>query len=967
MQKNEKTILKVKSFFTSSEAIYTFSALFVLLLAFLVQYFVNKPNLGVFLSSDMDPAGNIFVLGVDTSKDQFKVTKLSKGGTAKFSIDLEKSTNEIAYSYSNIEADSKGNFYIIRTERDLEAVVSDKSLYPILKETVLMYDPYGALIKEVATMDFSKQGNPPVDSYVKKIQLVDQSMVLICCKNNIYDIISVQPMSDTSPEKVNSFEIKPPTTIADQQLEWVSDMSVLSNGRVFYATKNGEFWAMNNQGEFVDYSNAISNIQFLITGMSVDAEDNIYFTDSLSGNFYKLDTKSIIAKNIYGLESKLTGDGTVLGKDVRKIKLVSDNDFYAPSKAFDKPFYVRFGNENHLTTDIHGSFFPWGLVIMALVCAAVIGVIYLARYLIKAEFKRIPLAVKIVSMFLPVYIVTMGILVYVNTGDSVAEYVSILKSEQERGAKTVADSISGSDFSNLDHVSDYMSTDYIKIRKSIEDGYADLSLKIGDRSDYLVTYIEKYGKLYATVNTKYAVSSSSYDQLKYAYPDMVASQCSLVDMILERSEAESLYDIWNQFSDKTSPADSLEASFKDVHGNMHGSFVAIKDDSGRIVGFVGNFLDANIHSSQEFWRIFMHSFAIILIVAVLAFAYLCFVIKYSLRPLKTIKKTLATLNEGKWDKRIKIKSKDEFADISQAFNLMSDKIERYTSNLVRLNEEYVRYVPTRLVNLLGKEKITQVKLNHCNHVNVDVIYVTFNLAYHGSYDFNSEEDVFEALNRTYAEVFKIIRSNGGVVQSFSCRDAVILFPGGGQVALKTSMQLKEAEFDPIIKDNMVITLCSGTAILGVAGNEERRGIIIASDEVMQLFNIDISISKIGINYMATKQIIDNITDTSLYVHRFIGRVKNITGEGYTEVFEIIDPLNVYKKDLYISTKEVFENGVRLYISGDFENARNAFADVLRVNENDKVAVHYLMKCGQEIDRFGSNLGSGSGKFKGYII
>ena len=101
----------------------------------------------------------------------------------------------------------------------------------------------------------------------------------------------------------------------------------------------------------------------------------------------------------------------------------------------------------------------------------------------------------------------MGILVFVNTSDSVSEYVSILKSEQERGAKTVVDNIDGSAFSSLDHVAGYMTPDYLKVKNSIEKGYNDLLLKIGDRSDYLVTYMEKYNKLYATISTKYNTNS----------------------------------------------------------------------------------------------------------------------------------------------------------------------------------------------------------------------------------------------------------------------------------------------------------------------------------------------------------------------------------------------------------------------------------------------------------------------------
>ncbi len=957
---------KTKNFFSNPKVRLGILSVFFLVVAYLTQYFVNKPDFGAFLSSDMDSVGNVYVLGVNQNKSQYKVTKIRSGGSMAFKVDLENSNDEAAYSYRNIEADSKGNFYLVKEKRNLKAVASDKSLYPISSESVLMYDTNGNYIKEVVNLDFSKYANPPVNGYIQKIQILNQKMTVVGCQDDRYDVITANPLTDESPKKIKTFTVTPPVNIADRSIKWVGDVSVLSTGRVFYSTKNGQLWGMNNQGEFTDYSNAISTSKFLITEMSVDSNDDIYFNDSISGSFYKLDTKSITSKVVYNLDTPLDSSQSILVRDVRKIKLIDNNDFYAPSKAFDKPFYVRFGSRTQLITDVRGSFFPKGFLIIAAVFAILWLGFYAVKFISKADIKRVPLAIRIIAMFLPVYLVSMGILVFVNTSDSVSEYMSILKSEQERGAKTVADSIDASEFSKLDHVGGYMNVDYLKIKKSVENGYNDLSLKIGDRSDYLVTYIERYNKLYATINTRYNVSSSSYDKLKYTNPDMVSSHCALIDSVMERDECEALYDIWNQFSDKKNSTDSLEATFRDVYGNMTGSFVALKDSNGRIVGFVGNFLDSSIHTSTEFWRIFKHSLAVILVIAVFIFAYMCFSVKWSLRPLKKIENAINTMGKGQWNTRIQVKSKDELADIAQAFNVMSEKIERYTSNLIRLNKEYVRYVPTEIFRFMNKEKITQVKLHDHNIVHMNIIYVTFNLSYKGSYDFKDENEIFEALNKTYSEMFKVVENNNGVVQSFDGLDAVILFPDGAKDAFNASIQFKEIDISKSVKEHINITLGAGDVLIGVSGNEDRRGVVVVSDEIMQMFNIDTQIGVVGINHAATRAIVESLEKDEPYDYRFIGRVGNITGEGYTEIFEVIDSSNKYRKDLYMSTKELFEKGIEKYLLHEFEQARRMFTDVLRVNENDKVAIHYLMKCeeqmrDQENDKF---LKKG---FTGYIV
>ncbi len=956
---------KTKKFFKNKNVRLTIAGMFILAIAFLVQYFVNKPDLGVYLASDMDPSGNVYMLSVSEKKGNYFITKISKNGSTDFKIDLEKSNDDYEYTYSNLESDSKGNFYFVKRAKKLDNVTNGKDTLPLTSETVLMYDTDGNYIKQVVNFDFSKDANPPYGEYIRKVQFINQKMNVICGKDDVYDVISADPISNASPTKISSFEIKPPYEVADSTLSIISDMCVLSGGRVFYATRTGELWGMNNQGEFMEYSNAISTSDFVLTDMSVDNSDNIYFTDNITGKFYKFNTKSVTTSPVYELNNELVSGSGVFLKDVKPMKCLGDGVFYGVSKAFDRVYYVKCGGENKLVTDIRGKFFPWGILIMIVVAAAIVGLIFLVRYLSGIEIKRIPLAIRILTMFLPIYLLSMGVLVYINTSDGADEYISVLMSEQERGAKTVADHIVGSDFSNLNHIKGYMSPDYLKVKRMVENGYSDLMLKIGDRSDYIITYIERYNKLYTTINTEFSEKSSSYDRLKYTKPDIATSQMCLIDSVLERDEAEKIYKIWNEFANKTNTTDSLDADFRDVYGNITASFVPIKDENGRVVGLVGNFLDEDIHRNEVFKKIFLHSLSVILIITVAVFAYLCFVVKVCLRPLKTIKRAIAEFTKGKWDVRILPESKDELADISEAYNLMAEKIGRYTRNLIRLNKEYIRYVPTSVFRLMNKEKITQVDLHDQNVVNMNMIYISFNISCRGSYDFEDEYAVFDALNKSYSKMFKVVKDNHGVVQSFDGLDAVILFPENSIDAFNAAVQFREIDINPTIKEHMNIVLGKGDVLVGVSGDEERRGVVVVSDEIMQLFNIDTQINFIGIHQVATKSIINELDKSSPYTYRFIGKVGNITGEGATDIYEIIDGTNKYRKDLYMSTLETFENAIKLYLTAEFEEARKLFTDVLRVNENDKVAVQYLMKCEEQIN--GSENGQFRKKFTGFLI
>lgn len=960
-----KTVLKIRRFFSEPIVKYSILGIIALLIAFASQYFLNRPNLGIYLCSDMDLSSNAYIMGVDESNDQYRITKVLPDGTTKFQINLEKSGKDYSCTYSNLECDNKGNFYFVKRRKNLNIVVSDKSMYPILDETVLMYDNNGNYLKQIAYVDFSKDANPPMEAYVRKIQLVDQNLTLIACNNNHYDIITANTLLDESPKKLKSFDIIPTGVVTSQNYNWVQDMCVLSTGRIFYSTLKGELYATNNQGEFENCSTFMSTNPFQITGMSVDTSDNIYFTDIVGGRFYKLNTQSSNLQNIYSLDSVLYGNTKM--QDVRTIKIIGDGEFYAPSKSFDKPYHLHFGTKNHIVSDIRGAMYPWGILIMLGTVIVVIGLYFALRYLFHIEIKRISLSTRILSLFLPVFLISMGILAWVNTSDGVNEYMNLLRSEQQRGALTAAENLSGSDFSRINHVSEYMSNDYLKLKNSLQSGYSELALKVGDKSDYLVTYIESYGKLYTTISTKYDTNSASYDKLKYTTPDMVTPNYALIDCVLEENEVKSIYDVWSKFSSKNgADQDSMNVIFKDVYGDISASFVPIKDTNGHVVGMVGNFLDEGIHSRKEFSGILAHSAALILIITLLVGVFAYLVVKWALRPLKKIEGAIETMSKGQWDTRVAVKTKDELADIAEMFNIMSEKIGRYTSNLIRLNKEYLRYVPKEMFRLMDKEKITQVQLYDNKLVRINVVYVSFNVSHKDSFEFGGEDGFFKEINKTHEMVFKIVEENNGIVQSFNGLELVLLFPINAVDALKTSIQLKEININENIKKRMNITLGTDNILVGVSGNQDRRGIILSSDEIMHLYKIDGRLDLLGINHVATENIINSIDKSELFNYRYIGRVSSSNELEYINIYQIMDGSCEYKKDLYISTKTLFERGVKLYLSKDFVEARKVFIDVLRVNEQDKVSVKYLMMCDDAISKMEKDL-EFYNKFKGCIM
>ena len=78
--KKNNNIIKISEYLSNPVVKYGFLSIILIILGFISQYFLNRPNFGTFLSSDMDLSNNVYILGVDTNKDEYKITKVSDTG-----------------------------------------------------------------------------------------------------------------------------------------------------------------------------------------------------------------------------------------------------------------------------------------------------------------------------------------------------------------------------------------------------------------------------------------------------------------------------------------------------------------------------------------------------------------------------------------------------------------------------------------------------------------------------------------------------------------------------------------------------------------------------------------------------------------------------------------------------------------------------------------------------------------------
>ena len=163
-------------------------------------------------------------------------------------------------------------------------------------------------------------------------------------------------------------------------------------------------------------------------------------------------------------------------------------------------------------------------------------------------------------------------------------------------------------------------------------------------------------------------------------------------------------------------------------------------------------------------------------------------------------------------------------------------------------------------------------------------------------------------------------------------------------AISSALQVLESNIDVAIKSNMRISVGSGASFVGIIGDDVRRGVSMASKEMLRLIKIDEGIKKLGIKFATTESVVREVNNEFALSLRFVGKFKDITNLSWVKMYEIIDSSDTEKREMNIRTKSKFERAVQLYIDGNLEESRALFVDVLHNNRNDVTALYYVNMC-----------------------
>ena len=853
----------------------------------------------------MDPNGALYLLSSDST-----LTKVSADGRLEWTLTLPtESEDGHNVRYGQIASDRSGGLYITSQEYRRQVNAAGESEEIILVERIEAYNGDGVRQDPVLTVDKTALSQYSTESYILKIQAHGDSLLAICRNEGQYEIVQAEPYADQTPAVLASFRLETPN-------EEMQDYAALSDGTLVYTTKSGDLMAVSPGGEPYSLLPLIGE-QSLPGRLSADETDSVYLTELRSGAFYSIDVAGGTFSRLYSATTVIDEENGISFGQVRGAAAAGDGEFCAVSIDTAQPYWVRFDADGQGTcmAQVRRG---WNLMLAAGTVAVFVGtaaVLALLLWVLTRLGRRSMLTGRIILHFLPVLLLVLAALgtavLYVGTAERRDRWNDSLAA----AARTAAGLLSQSAQQNVgvltgengrQALSELM--DAAAVQAQSVSGVQDVGLIL-----YALQNDEYYG-LYATSQRDAFYSAGFMAPLDSEMP------ADTVQAITDCAQLGGSVELYHNGSRYT------------------GYFQPIQTDSGEIVALV----EARSEAAPALSNGYTLAFAVCVAggaAAVIVFLWLLYVLVRAFRPLQELGRCIAEIGAGNWSVKAKITSKDELAEIGSSFNQMTERLNQYISNMVLLNNEYIKFVPRELFQLMGKTKVTDVHLYDKSVRSISLLYVNFR-AEGAALDSGT---YFDLMNEQFDRIFDLVEKNRGIIERFDGSGMIALFPWQVRDALNTAIALKELMEKDKSAVSIKMLISADEMLVGVAGNQKRQTITAISDTLMDVYTLSSLMDELGTRYIITRNAVNRLGDDYYFNCREIGSGTS----GRETLFEFLDGMDTYEKKLHLVTRDEFESGVHAFQNGQYQQARRHFVNVLQTNEKDKVAMYYLLLCDQK--------------------
>lgn len=378
-------------------------------------------------------------------------------------------------------------------------------------------------------------------------------------------------------------------------------------------------------------------------------------------------------------------------------------------------------------------------------------------------------------------------------------------------------------------------------------------------------------------------------------------------------------------------------------------YVPLLNDAGEVAAFVGVDLDMGL-ILDEINQQQIQMMGMMLILMLLCFTAVLLIVHISvLKPIRKLKKRAEQITEGKFGEELTVRGNDEISEITRVFNRMTKNIKRHMEDIEVINQAYQKYIPSKMLQILGKESITQVVPGDQNSRFVTILELQFMEAKAEMWNQDGKQ-VLNNTNQLFHSVIPLIMEGNGFVERFQDLGMLVFYTEGSEQALQTALaicqKMKRLQEDISEKTSGIsMGIDYGIVLFGIVGGEKRMATVPLSAHTSMAKYLRQLAPLYGSRLLVTASAAEQIPGFQEGFHvRFAGMVKNRYSQTVEKVYDVFDGDPEEQIDGKQRTRTWYEKGVELFCMRQFQESRQAFVEVLKRFREDAGARRYLRYC-----------------------
>jgi len=276
---------------------------------------------------------------------------------------------------------------------------------------------------------------------------------------------------------------------------------------------------------------------------------------------------------------------------------------------------------------------------------------------------------------------------------------------------------------------------------------------------------------------------------------------------------------------------------------------------------------------------------------------------------------------------------------------------RFYSSLAELNQAYERFVPRQFLHFLNKDSIVDVQFGDNVEQEMSILFSDIRSFTTLSETMTPEEN-FKFINAYLSRMEPAITDHHGFIDKYIGDAIMALFSGQADDAVKAGIAMlhqlriynqhrQNSGYAPI---RIGIGINTGGLMLGTIGGVSRMDSTVISDAVNLASRIEGLTKNYRVPLLISHHTFSCLSNPGNYAIRLIDKV-NVKGKSeLVTVYEVFDADLPEIKAAKLATLQTFTEAWSFYNLKALAEAEKRFAEVLRVNPQDKVANIYLNRC-----------------------